>query len=281
MCRCRGTHALHDDAFRLHVVGMWAGFLLSAGLISWFSVKMADTRRERDRLAAEMREQALRHERVLALGTLATGAAHELGTPLSTLAVLVKDLAPDRPVTSTTLTTLREQIVRCREILTSLTADAGASRAEAGAGLPLNDYLREIVAKWHAMRPEISMIAQFHGTEPAPRIVSEQTLSQAITSILNNAADASPLRVEVNGAWSDDELVLEIADRGPGMAPEVRARVGASVVTTKGEGLGLGLFLAHTTLQRLGGRVALVPRTGGGTLCHLTLPLAPLRVTGP
>ena len=125
------------------------------------------------------------------------------------------------------------------------------------------------------MRPEISMIAQFHGTEPAPRIVSEQTLSQAITSILNNAADASPLRVEVNGAWSDDELVLEIADRGPGMAPEVRARVGASVVTTKGEGLGLGLFLAHTTLQRLGGRVALVPRTGGGTLCHLTLPLAP------
>ena len=109
-----GTHALHDDAFRLHVVGMWAGFLLSAGLISWFSVKMADTRRERDRLAAEMREQALRHERVLALGTLATGAAHELGTPLSTLAVLVKDLAPDRPVTSTTLTTLREQIVRCR-----------------------------------------------------------------------------------------------------------------------------------------------------------------------
>ena len=269
-----GTHALHDDAFRLHVVGMWAGFLLSAGLISWFSVKMADTRRERDRLRPRC---ASRHCVTSACWRSArwpparrTNWAHR-----STLAVLVKDLAPDRPVTSTNLTTLREQIVRCREILTSLTADAGASRAEAGAGLPLNDYLREIVAKWHAMRPEISMIAQFHGTEPAPRIVSEQTLSQAITSILNNAADASPLRVEVNGAWSDDELVLEIADRGPGMAPEVRARVGASVVTTKGEGLGLGLFLAHTTLQRLGGRVALVPRTGGGTLCHLTLPLAP------
>lgn len=276
-----GTHALHDDAFRLHVVGMWAGFLLSAGLISWFSMKMADTRRERDRLAAEMREQALRHERVLALGTLATGAAHELGTPLSTLAVLVKDLVPDRPVTAATLTILREQVVRCREILASLTAEAGAARAEAGASRPLDDYLREVVAKWRAMRPEVSVTPQFHGTEPVPRIVSEQTLSQAITSILNNAADASPQSIEVNGEWSDDELVLEIADRGPGLAPEVRARVGASVVTTKGEGLGLGLFLAHTTLHRLGGRVALAPRAGGGTLCQLTLPLATLRVTGP
>lgn len=276
-----GTHAPHDDAFRLHVVGMWAGFLLSAGLISWFSVKMADTRRERDRLAAEMREQALRHERVLALGTLATGAAHELGTPLSTLAVLVKDLAPDRPVSAATLTILREQVVRCREILASLTAEAGAARAEAGASRPLDDYLREVVAKWCAMRPEVSVITQLRGTEPVPRIVSEQTLSQAITSILNNAADVSPQSVEVNGEWSDDQLVLEIADRGPGLAPEVRARVGASVVTTKGEGLGLGLFLAHTTLHRLGGRVALAPRAGGGTLCRLTLPLAPVRVTGP
>src|SRR5581483_11124286 len=89
-----GAHAGHRDEFALHVVGMWLGFIMSAGLIAYFAVKMAHTLRERDRLRAQMREQQLKHERVLALGTLAAGAAHELGTPLSTMAVLAQDLSP-------------------------------------------------------------------------------------------------------------------------------------------------------------------------------------------
>src|ERR1051325_4745874 len=81
--------ALHElDDFKMHVFGMWLGFILSAGLIAYFAVRMRETLRERDRLRAQVREQELRHERVLALGTLAAGAAHELGTPLSTIAVL-------------------------------------------------------------------------------------------------------------------------------------------------------------------------------------------------
>jgi two-component system sensor histidine kinase RegB len=274
-----GTHAMHGDEFQMHVVGMWLGFLLSAALIATFAVRMSATLRERDRLAAAMREQALKHERVLALGTLATGAAHELGTPLSTMAVLVRDLSPERPVSGEALSILRGQIARCKEILSSLSAAAGQVRAEAGASRALDAWLAELMQRWQSLRPGVPVRTHFDGTRPAPRIVAEQTLAQAITNILNNAADASSAAVEVSGHWTEEELVLEIADRGSGLAPEVMNRAGEPFLSTKGEGLGLGLFLAYTTFNRFGGAVRLLARAGGGTLCRLTLPLAALRVS--
>ena len=274
-----GTHAMHGDEFQMHVVGMWLGFLLSAALIATFAVRMSATLRERDRLAAAMREQALKHERVLALGTLATGAAHELGTPLSTMAVLVRDFSPERPVSGEALSILRGQIARCKEILSSLSAAAGQVRAEAGASRPLDAWLEELVQRWQSLRPGVPLRTHFDGTRPAPRIVAEQTLAQAIVNILNNAADASPAAVEVSGHWTEEELVLEIADRGTGLAPEIMHRAGEPFLSTKGEGLGLGLFLAYTTFNRFGGAVRLLARAGGGTLCRLTLPLAALRVS--
>ncbi len=276
-----GAHAMHDDAFQLHVAGMWTGFLLSAGLIAWFAARMNATLRERDRLAAEMREQALRHERVLALGTLAAGAAHELGTPLSTLAVLLKDARADEPLGERKIGVLRDQVGRCKEILSSLTAQAGAARAEGGKSVALDGWLREILDKWRAMRPEVSVQEDLAGDEPVPQVFAEQTLSQAITSILNNAADASPRLIELSARWPGDTLTVEIADRGPGLAPGLSGQLGASPVTTKDEGLGLGLFLARTTVQRLGGDLTIASRKGGGTVCRLTLPLAALRVPAP
>ena len=287
----------HDADFGTHVLGMWLGFVLSAALIAWFAVKMAATVRERDRTLAAMRENALRHERVLALGTLATGAAHELGTPLSTMAVLVKDIAPEQGISADKLGILRTQIARCKEILASLSAAAGQVRAESGQSLALDAWLRELTERWLALRPDVNAHQHFEGTQPAPRVVAELTLAQAITNILNNAADASPDSVDIDARWSADELVLEIADRGAGLAPELQASVGALFLadgnearaagqgwpecgfTTKSDGLGLGLFLAYTTLNRFGGDVRLMQRDGGGVLCRLTLPLATLKVT--
>jgi two-component system, sensor histidine kinase RegB len=269
----------HDADFGLHVLGMWLGFVLSAALIAGFAVRMTATVRERDRMLAALRENALRHERVLALGTLATGAAHELGTPLSTMAVLVKDIEPERGVSAEKLAILRAQIARCKEILASLSAAAGQVRAESGQRLALDAWLRELVDRWSSLRPGISVRQHFDGTQPPPRIVAEQTLAQAITNILNNAADASPHSVEVDARWSADELVLEIADRGAGLAPELQANVGEPFLTTKSDGLGLGLFLAYTTLSRFGGAVRLTNRAGGGVCCRLTLPLAALTVS--
>jgi two-component system, sensor histidine kinase RegB len=270
-------HSGHgDNAMQLHVFGMWAGFILSDAMIAWFAVRMAKTLRERDHLLAQARERELKHERVLALGTLAAGAAHELGTPLATMAVLVKDVKPEQPVPAEKLRILRGQIDRCKQILSSLSAAAGQVRAESGQGRPLDQYLESVFEKWQAMRPGIVVRKHLDGASPAPRIVAEQTLSQAILNVLNNAADVSPHDIDVAASWTDIELTLEVADRGPGFDPEIVQGAGDVIVSTKSEGLGLGLFLAFTTLQRFGGAVRLLNREGGGAACRLTLPLAPL-----
>ena len=277
------SHANRDD-FGLHVFGMWLGFLLSAGLIAWFAVRMGETRRSRDRLLARMREDELRNERIVALGTLATGAAHELGTPLSTMAVLAKEMERDAAALSMreNLRVLREQIDRCKSILSTLSDSAGASRAEGGRRVPIEVYLTEVVNDWQQMRRGISVQRHFEGPRPSPEIIAEHTLSQAIVNILNNAADSSPDSVEVSARWSEQELVLEISDRGGGLTPAAARAAGQPFFTTKapGQGLGLGLFLAHATLRRFGGTVRMYNREGCGVCTQLVLPLANLRVDG-
>ena len=277
------SHVGHHDDFGLHVLGMWFGYVLSAGLIAWFAGRMAETRRSRDRLLAQMREDELRNDRIVALGTLAAGAAHELGTPLSIMAVLTKEMQQDvgaSPAMRGNLRILREQVDRCKSILATLSVSAGASRAEGGGRLPLENYLEQLLQNWQTMRLGVRVRHRFEGPRPSPEIVAEQTLSQAIVNILNNAADVSPENVEVDGRWNEHQLVLVICDRGGGLAADAVHAAGQPFFTTKAQGLGLGLFLAHATLRRFGGQVLLNNRAGGGVCTQLTLPLSGLRVDG-
>ena len=264
--------------FNLHVLGMWFGFVLSAILISYFAVKMSATLRERDRALARAREDALRDERLVALGTLAAGAAHELGTPLATMAVLAKDLEGEcaaRPELAEPFQVLRSQIGRCKDILAQLAVSAGQTRAEAGRDQALDHYLTQLVELWRNGRPTVTVHRTWEGTQPPPHIIADQTLTQAITNILNNAADASEQDVEVIGRWDDRELRLEIRDRGAGLSAAAQSHAGEPFFTTKppGQGLGLGLFLAQSTIRRLGGNVELCNRREGGVCTRIVLPL--------
>ena len=270
--------------FNIHVIGMWFGFVLSAILISYFAVKMSATLRERDQALARARENALRDERLVALGTLAAGAAHELGTPLATMAVLTKDLESEcasTPSLAEPFRVLRSQIGRCKDILSRLAISAGQTRAESGSDQALDLYLKEIVEKWNKARPAVGLQLRWEGTQPAPRIIADQTLTQAITNILNNAADASQREVEVTGRWNERELCLEVCDRGAGISAAAAAHAGEPFFTTKppGQGLGLGLFLAQSTIKRIGGNVKLFNRQQGGACARIILPLSDLTKT--
>jgi two-component system, sensor histidine kinase RegB len=271
----------HGINFNLHVIGMWFGFVLSAILISYFAVKMSATLRERERALAQARENALRDERLVALGTLAAGAAHELGTPLATMAVLAKDLEKEcasTPGLAEPFQVLRGQIARCKDILAHLAVSTGQTRAEAGRDQALDHYLLQIVEHWHKGRPAVGIHRTWEGTQPPPRIVADQTLTQAITNILNNAADASEQAVEVFGRWNERELCLEICDRGAGVSAAAASHAGEPFFTTKapGQGLGLGLFLAQSVIRRLGGNVELFNRREGGACTRIVLPLPAL-----
>lgn len=274
------VHAGHGDpsGAGLHDLGMWTGFVFSALLIGGFAVRMGRSVRERDRRIAELHEQQLQQEHLLALGTLAAGAAHELGTPLSTLAVVLKDTDAAEPLGAARLTLLSDQVTRCKGILGSLTASAGALRAESGQATELDDWLQRLFERWQRDRPGVQAEVALDGVLPAPRLVVEQTLEHAVINVLNNAADASPQAVDVRAHWTRDELTLEVCDRGGGLAPELQGRVGTAGLTTKQDGLGLGLFLSFHTLRRFGGEVQLAEREGGGTCCRVRLPLASLRI---
>ncbi len=274
-------HSAHGDGFQLHLVGMWVNFVLSAGFIAFFVARMAQAIRLRDAELAIRKEAAFRNERIVALGTLAAGAAHELGTPLSTMAVVLGEMTKEhaaQPELVRDIVMLRSQVDVCKQTITRIVAAAGEARAEGGCAQAVDEFVRDTVERWRLLRPSVSLRERLNGPAPAPNILSEQTLRQAILNLLNNAADASPDSVELDCSWGHDRLRLEIRDRGPGLSSDAEARAGRSVFSTKapGEGNGIGLLLAKSTLERLGGHLRLEGRAGGGVCTLLELPLRSL-----
>lgn len=273
-------HTMDGTGPDIHLVGMWLGFVVSAGMIAIFVARIGQNLREYDHLIATAREQALESERMLALGALATAAAHELGTPLATMAVLTGEMGQEhagKPELMSNIALLKTQIVRCKEILSSLTASAGQARGEATRSVALDDFLAEVLQRWRDMRPAIRFESRLQGATPAPHIAADRTLGQALTNLLDNAADASPQQVEMQGGWDNSTLHLEIRDHGAGLTPETAARAGTPFFTTKpDDGLGIGLYLARTILGRFGGSVKLQNHPRGGVITSVHLPLAGL-----
>lgn len=269
----------HSD-IQLHVFGMWFGFVFSAVLVAYFVVGIADSVRKLDRKLAKAREQTLRNERVVALGTLAAGAAHEMGTPLGTMAILIHDMEKEfshsrSQELSMKMKILREQVDRCKSALSVMSASAGELRAESGRIMPISRYLDDVVADWREQELATQLDYRKTGYEPSPDILAERTLTHALVNILNNAADVSPHRIEFRARWTPDHAVLEIFDEGPGIPPAVYANLGKNPVSSKEHGLGVGLFLAFSAIERLGGKIDMQPRQNNrGTRTLITLPVS-------
>ncbi|HEC19035.1 MAG TPA: HAMP domain-containing histidine kinase [Gammaproteobacteria bacterium] len=267
----------HNGNFSQHVFGMWFGFVMSAGLVAYFVTGMAEGLRARDHRLAEAREQALRDEQVVALGTLAAGAAHELGTPLNTMAIINDELKEDFPPQkdhklNQQLSMISEQIDRCKAALSVISASAGELRADAGEALPVEPYLQNLLSRWHAERPETQLQKTIHGSQPIPFLIADLALDQAIINILNNAADVSPEWVAFHASWTPQQLNIEIRDHGPGLSQYAEPRIGKIPCSDKDHGLGLGLYLAHSVIERMGGNVQLFnDRQGSCALIQLPL----------
>lgn len=269
-----------DYDLNLHTFTLWFGYVLIAGAVAYFVVEMTNTLRERERRLAQAREDALRDERVVALGTLAAGAAHEMGTPLGTIAILThelqKEYSPDRfKDLNKKLAIIRDQIDRCKEALSVLSASAGELRAESGRLMTVRAYVNDVVRQWQRQQPHIPLKFEAYGEEQTPNIVADRTLTHALVNILNNAAEVSPESVEFIAHWNPSALILTILDRGPGIDSEIIENAGNRPFSTKDTGLGVGLFLAKASITRLGGTLRFFKRRDGGTSIRITLPVLP------
>jgi len=287
-------HASHGGGFALHVLGMWFNFVVSALIVAFFLSRLATSLREKERELGQARqreqERVLRHEQILALGTLATGAAHKLGTPLSTMAVVLRELELEHgqvPGLGDDLQLLRQQVDQCKRTLTQVLASAGAPRdgQEAAPLCPFSQWLNELLDGWRVLRPRIPVTLE----TPAPgstelSVVASPSLEQALINLLDNAADASPSGVQVRGRQQGESWIIEFLDQGPGIDPELLQRLGQPGVSskddpTKAGGSGIGLFLTRATLERCGGQLELHNRPEGGACCRVTLPLSALLPT--
>jgi two-component system sensor histidine kinase RegB len=264
-------------------LGWWVSFTLTAGVSAWFVIRIVATLREHDRWLNEATQRALRDDAVLRVGALAAGAAHELATPLTTIAVIAGDIArsANSPSLQQDADILTSQIKICRETIANLMAAAGHARAVGGGRERLDRFLESIATRCRTMRPEANIFCDWSGILPVPEILGEQALKEALLALLNNAVDASPEDVQFAGRCDANALRLSIADRGRGLPAGDLGKLGRTFFTTKppGKGAGLGLVVAARAIERLRGTLRWENRVDGGMRVEVSLPLDSLRVT--
>jgi two-component system sensor histidine kinase RegB len=297
LARATGTppeHVGHMSGFALHVLGMWLNFVISVGVVAFFLTRMAAALKRREQELAAARETVLRHEQILSLGTLAAGAAHKLGTPLATMAVLIRELQlgqGDLAEQQEDLQLLRQQVDLCKQTLSQMLASAGQARHDSLLSVPLDTYLNELLDEWRLIRPRAPIGVTLVGAQPAPLIAVDRTLEQALLNLLDNAADAhgeSKENIRFAAQWDADNCRIEIFDYGLGISTEAARQIGQPFFSTKKNdshsvgGLGIGLFLSNASVERLGGKVELfnwfAQNQQQGACTRLTLPIARLKV---
>lgn len=259
-----------------HLSGMWLTFALSAGVIVGFVLRMTSALRAQERALADAREARVRDERIIALGNLAAGAAHDLGTPLGTLRILVDELRNDERIDTgvrADVDLMSEQIDHCKQTLAMLTASAGNLRAEGGSVCTVRAWLEEEIARWRERRPHARALLTCSPALDGLEIVVDDTLGQALHTMINNAADACPDTVEIEAGACDASLFVEVRDRGPGITEALRGSLGNAPLGDRPAGMGIGLFLARAALERYQGKLSFDARAGGGTVARMQLPL--------
>ncbi len=286
----------------VRIAGWAASFALTAAFIAWFTLRLTQALAAHARALADAQLASANDAAVLRVGTLAAGAAHELSSPLATMAIVVGEMrranaidaealrpaaAPESAESGGTahvrecerdLAILAAQIDACRTTLSNLLSAAGHARAEGGGRETLDHLVESVAARVRTARPRARLEVDVGGDGPAPEIFADAALKQALGNLVDNAADASPDDVRIDARWSGEALELVVRDRGPGIPEDVLPRLGRAFFTTKppGRGTGLGLVLTAAVLNRLGGSVRWANRDGGGAEAFVRLPLASL-----
>ena len=267
---------------QLYQGGIWAALIIGIGFTSVYAWRIAS---ESTRMSAGLAATQLalaREHRLASIGALATAAAHELGTPLGTIAVVARELERGMKENSPEIEDvrlLRAQAERCRAIIARL-ASPEAALLGATARLPLGALLDDIAAAYRDGNVKIIVTA---GEPPQPQVWRAPELLHGLGNIIENAADFASAQVNIAAEWNGEQLSVVIEDDGPGFAPEIYEKIGEPYVTSRPghhalgetemgprgsldehEGMGLGFFIAKILLEQTGGVVKAVNPSGGG-----------------
>lgn len=263
----------------LYVQGMLICFVLNAALLVVFISRISSTLRLKAAQLADLNQRAAEEEHIVRMGLLASGAAHELGTPLATVSVILGDWKrmpefKNNPELLEELTEMQTQLKRCKSIVSGILLSAGEARGESAARTTIRTFLDDLVDEWQDSRPVREFAYDNRIGDDLP-VAFDSALKQMIDNVLDNALEASPDWVGLEAGVDDGTLRLIVRDTGPGFAPAMLAQFGKPYQSSKGRpGGGLGLFLVVNVARTLGGTVAAVNRPEGGAQVTLTLPLS-------
>lgn len=275
------THAVEN--LDVHLYGVWVAYGLGATCIVYFLQRARAEIEDREHLLAEQAELRRQADQLNSLATLAAGAAHELGSPLGTIAIVSKELEYELERVGHTgaladVALVRTQVERCRKILTRMAHTAGEARGESDDWIALQRLLADTVDEL-AERARVKL----HVETPlrnAQLKCPKEALQQTLRVLLENALDASTAEVSLDVGVDRGHPVIAVTDSGAGMDAPVLRRVFEPFFTTKapGKGMGLGLFLARNVVTGMGGNLALDSKLGTGTKARITLPTERIRL---
>lgn len=276
---------MQEMTFQLHLVGMWVIFVVSAALITVFITRMAEGIRRRELTLAKAREEALRSEQLIAIGTLAAGTAHALGTPLSTMSVLLSDLdelATENlgvPEVKEDISVLRQQVTRCRNSLTQLTRYYHKDEGRSEQTIPISAFIEDVRDYLTNIHPRSNIQITLYNIDNK-HLNSDLSIKHALINIIENGIKAAKDKVTLELRVSRAGLTITIADDGPGIPAEVMENLGEPFISVRNQGMGLGIYLANASISRLGGSIEMRNRVEGGAVTRITLPLAKLTDRG-
>ncbi|KPK17185.1 MAG: hypothetical protein AMJ62_02885 [Myxococcales bacterium SG8_38] len=270
-------HGAHAEGFQTHLYGMFVAFVLAVALITYFVSQLSLELRKRERALAEAEERTHRWGKLASIATLAAGAAHELGTPLGTIAVAAKEIerragtVPDGEALAQDAELIREELERCRAVLDRMSAAGGQHVGETLRSLPVETLFEEVRRR---LSDEQARRWETH-SEVASLEVPEEAFVQMVENIARNGFDECETgRVSLHIADRDGGVELVFTDEGLGMSEDTLKRATDPFFTTKREAdrMGLGLFLARTLVDSLGGDFVIESAIGRGTKIRIALP---------
>jgi len=264
----------------LHVRGMWLAFAATSLIVAILVGRLAALIERRDRALAELRDRTTRDARLAAMSTLAAGAAHELSTPLGTIAVAARELelALDRTEVSEEsrqdVRLIQTEVDRCRRLLHDMAGRFSHPLGESPVAQPLDVLM---AATLSSLAPAERLRVRWTAPHTTIQTVwPPGVVARALVNIIRNAlqASGSDQSVDVCAQTHDRTVTIRVVDTGTGMPPAVLSRAGEPFYTTKaqGEGTGLGLFVARSTFEQLRGMLTVVSSEGAGTTVTVSLP---------
>src|SRR6478609_874346 len=253
----------------IYLIGVWLSILLAIGVTSLYAFQVTEEARQLSDALAATELVLTREQHLTQLDGLAAAAAHELGTPLSTIFLISRELEKGVPADSPLagdIKTLREQAQRCRDILAKIT-QLSATGAPFDR-MPLSTLIEEAVAPYRDFGVVIKVRIAVAGTSE-PVGTRNPAILHGVGNILENAVDFARTTAEVNAWWNTETVEIVISDDGPGFAPDILKRIGEPYLSRRRideaesdhGGLGLGVFIARTLLERTGAKVSFTNRT--------------------